>query len=396
MKVLAAVLGGLMACAIAIVVVPVVLLSPACGPAAGSTPGAPAQQAAPRSTPEASGAQNPLSPSSEQRQNAAAIISEVKRESLPQQAAVIAIATGLQESGLRNLPNGDRDSRGLFQQRPSQGWGSAQQVQNPAYAAQQFLTHLQQIPNWQALPLGQVAQAVQRSSDAAGATYSRWQQTAQQLVDELWNATSGQPSPSTAGTGSGRPLGGCSTPQFASSSQVADGALQGLPWQVVSPIPNPGWRQQFPVPKWPAGLPGTRVNPPAVTPQCVAGALWTWATAHLQDPGFAHPPALTSAYASQMAGEARQKGFQVTSSPQPGDMVVWRAGSYYGSAGHVGTVIATAGDRYEVIEQNLLNDTPDMSAHWGMFDIRSVAWPDPQVAGFIHAPPGATTQQWRL
>jgi hypothetical protein len=69
----------------------------------------------------------------------------------------------MQESSLRNLNHGDRDSLGLFQQRPSQGWGTPAQVTDPAYAARKFYDGLDEVDGWERLPLWQAAQAVQRS-----------------------------------------------------------------------------------------------------------------------------------------------------------------------------------------------------------------------------------------
>ncbi|MGY1822693.1 hypothetical protein [Geodermatophilus sp. SYSU D00079] len=82
---------------------------------------------------------------------------------LPQRAVVIALATAMQESGLRNLDHGDRDSLGLFQQRPSQGWGSPEQVRDPVYAAGKFYDGLVQVPGWDSRRLTDAAQIVQRS-----------------------------------------------------------------------------------------------------------------------------------------------------------------------------------------------------------------------------------------
>jgi hypothetical protein len=82
---------------------------------------------------------------------------------LPERAVVIALATAMQESHLRNLDHGDRDSLGLFQQRPSQGWGTPEQVQDPAYAAGKFYDHLVQFPGWDTGRLTDVAQGIQRS-----------------------------------------------------------------------------------------------------------------------------------------------------------------------------------------------------------------------------------------
>ncbi|HEY8471569.1 MAG TPA: M23 family metallopeptidase [Natronosporangium sp.] len=79
-------------------------------------------------------------------------------------AWVIAVATAMQESGLRNLDHGDRDSLGLFQQRPSQGWGSPEQIMDPEYASRKFYERLLEVPGWEQLPLTVAAQAVQRSA----------------------------------------------------------------------------------------------------------------------------------------------------------------------------------------------------------------------------------------
>ena len=75
----------------------------------------------------------------EQVANAATIAQVGRDRGLPERAVVIALATAQQESRLRNLDYGDRDSLGLFQQRPSSGWGSPEQVQDPVYAAEQVL-----------------------------------------------------------------------------------------------------------------------------------------------------------------------------------------------------------------------------------------------------------------
>lgn len=82
---------------------------------------------------------------------------------LPRRAAVIATATGMQESKLRNLDHGDRDSLGVFQQRPSQGWGTPAQLQDPVYATRAFYDHLVKVSGYLDRPLTQVAQDVQKS-----------------------------------------------------------------------------------------------------------------------------------------------------------------------------------------------------------------------------------------
>jgi len=86
----------------------------------------------------------------------------VKR-GLPPRAASIAMATAYQETGIRNLNYGDRDSVGLFQQRPSQGWGTAQQLMDPYYATDKFYDALVRIKGWRTGDINDVAQQVQRS-----------------------------------------------------------------------------------------------------------------------------------------------------------------------------------------------------------------------------------------
>jgi len=94
----------------------------------------------------------------------ASIIAGVSvRRGLPPRAASIALATAYQETGIRNLDYGDRDSGGLFQQRPSQGWGTKQQLLDPEYAAGKFYDALVKIKNWETDDINDVAQKVQRS-----------------------------------------------------------------------------------------------------------------------------------------------------------------------------------------------------------------------------------------
>lgn len=99
----------------------------------------------------------------QQAVNAATISAVGTTRGMPERAVTIALATALQESGLRNLGHGDRDSLGLFQQRPSQGWGTERQILDPAYAAGEFYEHLAKVPDYAELPLTVAAQRVQRS-----------------------------------------------------------------------------------------------------------------------------------------------------------------------------------------------------------------------------------------
>lgn len=119
----------------------------------------------------------------EQAANAATIAAVGKRLGMPDHAVTIALATALQESKLRNLDYGDRDSLGLFQQRPSQGWGTRAQVQDPVRSAGAFYAHLRRIAGWQALPVTVAAQRVQHS--AAPDAYAQWEDAARQLARAL-------------------------------------------------------------------------------------------------------------------------------------------------------------------------------------------------------------------
>lgn len=115
----------------------------------------------------------------EQVPNAATIVAAGLSLDVPKKGQIIALATAMQESRLRNLNYGDRDSLGLFQQRPSQGWGSAQQIRDPLYASEQFYKHLLKVSGWQQMTVTQAAQAVQKSGlpDA----YAQWESLAAAL-----------------------------------------------------------------------------------------------------------------------------------------------------------------------------------------------------------------------
>ncbi|MEU9467150.1 heavy metal transporter [Streptomyces avermitilis] len=99
----------------------------------------------------------------EQAVNAATISAVGATRGMPERAVTIALATALQESGLRNIRHGDRDSLGLFQQRPSQGWGTKKQIMDPTYAAGMFYEHLAKVSGYTELRLTVAAQRVQRS-----------------------------------------------------------------------------------------------------------------------------------------------------------------------------------------------------------------------------------------
>jgi hypothetical protein len=108
----------------------------------------------------------------EQMANAATIAAVGIRRGVPERAVTVAIATAFQESHLYNLSGGDRDSVGLFQQRPSQGWGSEAQISDPRYAAGKFYSALIRVKNWQSMSVTKAAQTVQRSAHPTA--YQKW------------------------------------------------------------------------------------------------------------------------------------------------------------------------------------------------------------------------------
>ncbi|WP_406036556.1 hypothetical protein OG799_19060 [Micromonospora sp. NBC_00898] len=136
------------------------------------------------------GAQSKIQLNDEQTANAKAIIAATKKAGLPERAAVISIATSLQESKLENLGHlgdaNDHDSLGLFQQRPSSGWGTPEQITNPEYSTLAFEKGLKQVDGWQDMPLTEAAQTVQVS--AYPDAYAQWEQQAADLVAANWNS----------------------------------------------------------------------------------------------------------------------------------------------------------------------------------------------------------------
>ncbi|MFD6886823.1 hypothetical protein [Streptomyces sp. NPDC059957] len=101
--------------------------------------------------------------SPDQAANATTIAAVGVSKGMPDRAVTIALATAMQESALRNLDHGDRDSLGLFQQRPSQGWGTPEQIMDPVYSAGIFYDRLAEIKGYSRLPLTVAAQKVQLS-----------------------------------------------------------------------------------------------------------------------------------------------------------------------------------------------------------------------------------------
>lgn len=125
----------------------------------------------------------------DQMANAATIAAIGVRRQMPERAVVVALATAYQESHLRNIAHGDRDSLGLFQQRPSQGWGTPQQVRDPRYATDRFYAALKKVKGWQKMRVTEAAQRVQRS--AYPEAYQKWADEAAVLTRALLGDATG-------------------------------------------------------------------------------------------------------------------------------------------------------------------------------------------------------------
>jgi len=140
----------------------------------------------------------------DQAANAATIAAVAQQRAMPRRAVTIAYAAAMQESHLHNVEYGDRDSVGIFQQRPSEGWGPARRLRDPVYAATRFFQVLATVHGYRRMPVYRAAQAVQRSAD--GYAYSQYQP----LAAELTTAFTGEAPhavwcwPSGSGSASGR------------------------------------------------------------------------------------------------------------------------------------------------------------------------------------------------
>lgn len=126
---------------------------------------------------------------SAQMANAATIAAVGVRRGMPEQAVVVALATAFQESELENLDGGDRDSVGLFQQRPSQGWGTVEQIMDPRYSAGKFYTALKKVKGWEKMRVTDAAQRVQRS--AYPNAYEKWADESRVLAAALTGRATG-------------------------------------------------------------------------------------------------------------------------------------------------------------------------------------------------------------
>ena len=175
------------------------------------------------SGPAGSGALDAGKLTAEQRGIVALIISIGKQRQLPPLAWQVAIQAGMTESGLRSLNFGDRDSLGIFQMRPSMGWGTPAQVTDPVYAINKFYNVLVAVPNWKEQRPGDSAQDVERS--AFPDRYHRWEAMAAHLIGNVGAVTD----PTGCGQGVGLLL---PAPTAAAGSAIQFAlAQQGKPYE---------------------------------------------------------------------------------------------------------------------------------------------------------------------
>ncbi|MFG1609365.1 hypothetical protein [Actinoplanes sp. NPDC049265] len=124
-----------------------------------------------------------------QMANAATISAVGVSRKMPERAIAVALATALQESKLENLEHGDRDSLGLFQQRPSQGWGKPDQLLDPRYSSKKFYAALKRVKGWEKMRITDAAQRVQKS--AYPEAYQKWAPKAEVLAKALTGKATG-------------------------------------------------------------------------------------------------------------------------------------------------------------------------------------------------------------
>ncbi|MFE2864900.1 C40 family peptidase [Embleya sp. NPDC059259] len=195
----------------------------------------------------------------EQIPNAQTIVATGQALKVSARGQTIALAVAMQESTLINLSYGDRDSVGLFQQRPSQGWGSVEQIMDPVYAATKFYSALRKIKGWEQLTLGQAAQTVQQSGfpDA----YDKWEPLATALQKAIEGVL-----PQVGTT----PVNPAAPPVIVSPTFI-DRPTTGIPVSPDSPIPaaTPST----------STAPSTPVSPPPPPPPARAGLAGCTSTA---------------------------------------------------------------------------------------------------------------------
>lgn len=327
----------------------------------------------------------------EQIANAKVIMGVAKNIGFNEKGAVIGVMTSLTESNLVNVPYGDAagpNSRGLFQQRTLEGgWGSVEDVMNPAYAAQAFFLGvngmsnpgLDSVSGWQDMDPWIAAQAVQRSFDPAGSNYLKWHPAAKTLVEVLYAdsppvpaVTSGKINPPKAGVNVQTSENGCAATTGGDGGDSSTAAGDTYPArnedycrssicyaiQAADRVAN-GYRGE-----------------------CVDWAGWKL----LEGTGTygTHVP-IPMGNATSWGDSARAKGISVDMTPRAGDAVYWTSGQGgSGDAGHIATVQSVSGNKVVIEEYNfatsLPGDTPATGG--GRYNTRTIDASN--ASGYIH------------
>ncbi|MGB8381395.1 MAG: hypothetical protein WCG47_09115 [Dermatophilaceae bacterium] len=272
--------------------------------------------------------------------NAAVIAATGRGMGIPDRGVVVALAAAAQESRLRNLDYGDRDSVGLFQQRPSQGWGQVAELMRPDYAATKFYQALQRIPGWEQLPVTEAAQAVQRS--AFPTAYAQW--------ETLAVALSGQPAVRQAACAVVAAVGSLFTDAAGTTTALPQnprGVAEAISWargQAASA--SGGWYRR-----------------------CLAfvAQAYGWS--------FSGTPYAIDQYTAVMPTQLRHDGDR---NPPPGALLFWTTSS---RAGHVALYVGggmVASNDIEVDGQISIVPAADIETRWGA---TYVGWAPPYFPG---------------
>lgn len=241
-----------------------------------------------------------LSP--DQAAAASTIAAVATAKQLPERAVTIALATAMQESKLRDIDYGDRDSLGLFQQRPSQGWGTPAEILDPVHASAAFYTALTKVPRYLQLPLTEAAQKVQHSNYPQA--YARHEQDAATLSAAL-----------TGREGAALSCRVRDAPAADESASPSPSSTSSMSSSMSSSMTTEVAREFGPGPTWYAASPADVTFQPAGTSEGWALALWLVCHAkglHIASVDFGGRDWNSTASASGWTGKATAQGDGVT------------------------------------------------------------------------------------
>jgi hypothetical protein len=277
----------------------------------------------------------------EQLANAGVIAATGRQLGIPERGIVVGLATAVQESQLRNLDHGSADSVGLFQQRPSQGWGQVSDLLRPDYSATRFFEALQRVPGWEQMPVTHAAQAVQRS--AFPSAYARW--------ETLATALAGLPGVRDAACAVVQAAGSLFSDAMGLAASLPRGNPRGveeaISWaRAQAASGSGGWYRR-----------------------CLAfvAQAYGW--------GFSGTPYAIDQYTAVMPTALRHDGDR---NPPPGALLFWTTGA---RAGHVALYVGggmVASNDIEVDGQISIVPASDIESRWGA---TYVGWSPPYFPG---------------